>query len=149
MRHRLIRTAFPVALLLQVSVVAGQLSTEDHLADRGFWPTQPAVSRKDFAGPEACASCHANKFASAQLTPMANGAMAAATADVLKSHPHLYFAANRYQYAIDTGQNASRYTVTDGQRTLSFDLTWAFGTARVGQSYLFKSGDQFYEARVT
>jgi hypothetical protein len=24
-----------------------------------------------------------------------------------------------------------------------------FGTARVGQSYLFKSGDQFYEARVT
>jgi hypothetical protein len=39
--------------------------------------------------------------------------------------------------------------VTDGQRTLSYDLTWAFGTARVGQSYLFKNGEQFYEARVT
>ena len=40
--------------------------------------------------------------------------------------------------------------MTDGQRTLSYDLTaWAFGTARVGQSYLFKNGGEFYEARVT
>jgi Cytochrome c554 and c-prime len=149
MRHRIFRTAITVALLLQVSALPGQLSTEDHLADRGFWPRQPATSRKDFAGPEACASCHSNKFASAQLTPMKNGAMMAATAEVLKSHPHLHFVAKQYQYAIDTGQNASRYTVTDGQRSLSYDLTWAFGTARVGQSYLFKDGEHYYEARVT
>ena len=122
MRHRIFRTAITVALLLQVSALPGQLSTEDHLADRGFWPTQPATSRKDFTGPEACASCHSNKFASAQLTPMKNGAMMAATAEILKSHPHLHFVAKQYQYAIDTGQDASRYTVTDGQRSLSYDL---------------------------
>jgi hypothetical protein len=149
MRHRLFRTAIDLALLFEVSASLGQLSTEDHLADRGFWPTQPAASRRDFSGPEACVSCHATKFASAQLTPMASGAKMASTAQVLKSHPHLTFAAKQYQYTIDTGQNLSRYTATDGQRTLSYDLTWAFGTARVGQSYLFKNGDQFYEARVT
>jgi hypothetical protein len=149
MRHRLFRTIIVFGMLLQVSAVLGQLSTQDHLADPGFWPTQSARSRGEFTGPQTCASCHASKFASAQLTPMGSGAMIAATAQVLTSHPHLSFDVTHYHYAIDTGQNGSRYTVTDGQRTLSYDLTWAFGTARVGQSYLFKNGEQFYEARVT
>jgi cytochrome c554/c'-like protein len=136
-------------LLLQAPALLGQLSTEDHLADPGFWPTQGATSRSEFTGPTACASCHLTKFQSAKLTPMGSGAMRAASADILHSHPHLNFSVDRYLYTIDTGANASRYTVTDGSHALSYDLTWAFGTARVGQSYLFKNGDQFYEARVT
>jgi hypothetical protein len=68
MRHRLFRTAIVLGLLLQVFALFGQLSTEDHLADPGFWPTQAAASRKEFTGPQACASCHASKFASAHLT---------------------------------------------------------------------------------
>jgi hypothetical protein len=138
-----------VGLLLQAPVLLGQLSTEDHLADPGFWPTQGGTSRSEFAGPKACASCHLTKFQSAKLTPMESGAMQARSADILHSHPHLNFSVDRYRYTIDTGADASRYTVTDGSNALSYDLTWAFGTARVGQSYLFKNGDQFYEARVT
>jgi hypothetical protein len=149
MHHRLFRTAIVLALLLQIPASLGQLSTEDHLADPGFWPTQAATSRSEFTGPQACASCHASKFASAQLTPMGSGATLAASAQILKSNPHLSFAVKQYQYTIDTGHNASRYTVTDGHRALSYDLAWAFGTARVGQSYLFKNQGQFYEARVT
>jgi hypothetical protein len=149
MRHRLFRTAIVLGLLLQVFALLGQSSTEDHLADPGFWPTQAAASRKKFTGPQACASCHTSKFASAQLTPMGSGAMPARTAQVPKSNAHLNFAAKQYKYSIDTGQSASRYTITDGQHTLAYDLAWAFGTARVGQSYLFKNGEQFYEARVT
>ena len=80
---------------------------------------------------------------------MGAGAMPAGNAAVLHSHPHLTFAVDRYRYTIDTTQNASQYTVTDGEHTLSYDLTWAFGTARVGQSYLFRNDGQFYEARVT
>jgi hypothetical protein len=80
---------------------------------------------------------------------MGRGAIPTATAQILKSHPSLSFAVNQYHYKIDTSQNASLYTVTNGQHVLSYELTWAFGTARVGQSHLFKSGDQFYEARVT
>jgi hypothetical protein len=83
------------------------------------------------------------------MTPMGSGAMAARTAQVLKSHPRLSFAVKQYRYTIDTGLSASRYTVTDGRSALSYDLTWAFGTARIGQSYLFKNGQKFFEARVT
>jgi hypothetical protein len=136
-------------MLVPVSILPAQLSTEDHLGDSGFWPTKEAHSRSDFTGPEACASCHLTKFESAQMTPMGRGAMAASDAHVLQAKPHLEFAVKQYRYAIDTSPGVSRYTVTDGQHSLSFDLKWAFGTARVGQSYLFKNGSQFYEARVT
>ena len=80
---------------------------------------------------------------------MARGAMAASDAAVLQSHTQLDFVVRQYRYTIHTNPGVSRYTVTDGQHSLSFDLRWAFGTARVGQSYLFKNNDQFYEARVT
>lgn len=149
MGQRLSRIAIVLGLLLQVPALLGQLSTEDHLADPGFWPTQSAKSRSEFTGPQTCASCHLTRFQSAQLTPMGAGAMPAASAPILHAHPHLSFSVDRYRYIIDTGPNVSRYTVTDGDRALSYDLTWAFGTARVGQSYLFKNGNQFYEARVT
>jgi hypothetical protein len=64
------------------------------------------------------------------------------------------FKPNQYKYRIQTsstkGTSQSIYSVTDGNHTLSFPLLWAFGTARVGQSYLFKKDDgRFYEARVT
>jgi hypothetical protein len=36
---------------------------------------------------------------------MASGAMTAAAAEVLESHPHLHCAAKKYQYAIDIAQN--------------------------------------------
>jgi hypothetical protein len=98
MRQRLFRTAIVLVLLLQVSALLGQLSTQDHLANLGFWPTQEAKSRSEFAGPQACASCHVDKFASGQLTPMGSGAMPAATAQILKSHPALSFAVNQYHY---------------------------------------------------
>lgn len=149
MRYRLFRTAIVLVLLLQVRALPGQLSTQDHLADPGFWPTRGARSRSEFAGPQACASCHLTKLTSAKLTPMGNGAMRAMSAQILQSHPHLTFDAKQYHYAIDTNQKRIQYTVTDGQHALSYDLTWAFGTARVGQSYLFKNDEQFYEARVT
>lgn len=149
MPRRLFRTAILLCMLLPVSILLAQLSTEDHLADPGFWPTKEAASRREFTGPQACASCHLTKFQSAQTTPMGLGAMAASDAQVLQSHPHLEFAVKQYRYAIDTSPGASRYTVTDGQHSLAYDLTWAFGTARVGQSYLFKNSDRFYEARVT
>ena len=149
MCHRIFRTAIVFGLMLQVPVLPAQLSTQDHLADPSFWPTQEARSRSEFAGPEACASCHLAKFTSAKLTPMGSGAMSTVSAQVLQSHPHLRFDTQQYHYTIDTDKSASRYTVTDGQHALSYNLIWAFGTARVGQSYLFKDSGQFFEARVT
>jgi hypothetical protein len=130
--------------------VRAQLSTEDHLADPGFWPTQPAVSRTDFAGPEACRECHEKKFADQATTEMRRTVFNANASDALHEHPRLAFEVGPYRYLIETDANHSLYTVTNGKETLSSPLLWAFGTPRVGQSYLFKRDDGlFYEARVT
>lgn len=147
--RRIYSIATVLYLLMQVSQLAGQLSTQDHLSEPGFWPTQNAASRDNFKGPSACARCHRAKVASAQATPMGGTAMPAGTSQILHSHPQLSFAAKQFHYRIDTDQTASRYSISDGKRSLSFDLAWAFGIGRVGQSYLFKSAGELYEARVT
>jgi Cytochrome c554 and c-prime len=127
-----------------------QLSTADHLAEPGFWPTQEASSRKDYLGSSACAPCHGAIVASQKATPMGGTALRADDAGILHSHPQMTFDVDKYHYQIKTDGTHSVYTVTDGDRTLTANLLWAFGTGRVGQSYLFKQDDgNFYEARVT
>lgn len=132
------------------SLSLAQLSTDDHLQDPGFWPTQAGVSRSDYTGPEACRECHAEKFADQLKTPMRAAAFAASASDALHAHPKLTFDVGPYHYLIETNDKHSLYAVTDGKVTLSSPLLWAFGPPRVGQSYLFKREDgKFYEARVT
>lgn len=127
-----------------------QLSTADHLADPGFWPTQGGTSREDYVGAQVCASCHATKVATQKTTPMAQTSMHAADAEILRQHPELHFRVGPYRYEIRTHAAQNTYTVTDGTHTQSANLLWAFGNGRVGQSYLFKKADgNFYEARVT
>jgi Cytochrome c554 and c-prime len=77
-------------------------------------------------------------------------AMHAADSDILHALPTLHFAFDKYHYEIKSSTTHNTYSVTDGSRTLTTNLLWAFGTDRVGQSYLFKKDDgKFYEARVT
>jgi Cytochrome c554 and c-prime len=131
-------------------VLHAQLSTEDHLADPGFWPTQTATSRQDFVGPAGCQSCHAAKVASQSANPMGRNLVHAGDNKIFAVHPRLTFTVAQYHYLIESDSTHSLYSVTDGKETLSWPLLWAFGTPRVGQSYLFKKDDgRFYEARVT
>jgi len=128
----------------------GQLSTLDHLAEPGFWPTQPGASHSEYVGTKACASCHAAKVVEQKTTPMAQNAMHADDSEILHEHPDMKFAAGKYRYEIRTDAKHSVYTVTDGDRKASATLLWAFGLGRAAQSYLFKKDDgNFYEARVT
>jgi hypothetical protein len=132
------------------SSLFGQLSTLDHLADPGFWPTQPGTSRTEYLGSDACSLCHAAKVISQKKTPMAQNSMHPADSDILHSHPDMKFAVGPYHYEIKTDAKQSIYTVDDGTHTLTATLLWAFGVGDKGQSYLFKKDDgQFYEARVT
>src|SRR5271166_4135238 len=84
-----------------------QLSTEDHLAEPGFWPTQAGVSRKDYVGPAACAPCHAAKFASQTKTPMARTVAHANSAEILHTHPELSFFVGVYRYLIKSDREHS------------------------------------------
>ena len=139
-----------MALAVQTTAAVAQLSTQDHLEAPGFWPTKSQLSRKDFAGPEACARCHSAKSAAQRETPMARSLMPAATADALHSNPTLTFSVGEFKYRIDTGANQPEYSVTNGNQRISYPLVWAFGTGRAGQSYLFKNAEGgFYEARAS
>ena len=141
---------FLLAVSLHALSSSGQLSTADHLAEPGFWPTQDYPSRSDFAGTDTCARCHGSKVASQKKTPMALAAISSSLSDILHAHPLMGFGPAKYQYRIETGASQSRYSVSAGSESLSFPLLWAFGTGRVGQSYLFKKENaDFFEARVT
>jgi hypothetical protein len=145
----------PLGILLLIVLflppgLAAQLSTEDHLADPGFWPTSTASSRQDFIGPAGCQGCHAAEVASQATNAMARNLVHAGDSTALLSHPRLTFKVGDYRYLIESRPGHSLYSVTDGKVSLSSPLLWAFGTPRVGQSYLFKKDDgHFYEARVT
>jgi len=142
--------ALAAALLAAAQLAPAQLSTADHLADPGFWPTRDGASRDDYVGSEVCGSCHAAKAASQKTTGMAQSLHPAADSEILRTHPHMSFQVRNYHYQIETSPTGSTYRVTDGTDTLAASLLWAFGTGKVGQSYLFKKENgNFYEARVT
>ncbi|MFZ0806431.1 MAG: hypothetical protein WAN03_09625, partial [Candidatus Sulfotelmatobacter sp.] len=133
--RRVVRCALSFVFCSQFALsLFAQLSTQDHLTEPGFWPTQPAAARSEYVGSGACASCHAAKLASQRQTPMGENSMHAADSDILHSHPELKFANGPYRYEIKTDARHSVYTVTDGTHTLAADLLWAFGTGRAAQS---------------
>src|SRR5271156_4128633 len=151
-RLRLSRQGLFILFVLTAAApwLRAQLSTEDHLADPGFWPTQAGPARNDYVGPAGCAPCHSAKAASQPRTPMARTVSYAADAEILYTHRNLTFTVGVYRYLIKSDGQHSLYSVSNGTETLSSPLLWAFGTPRVGQSYLFKREDgHFYEARVT
>jgi hypothetical protein len=80
---------------------------------------------------------------------MARTLMHADDAGVLHSHRQLNFQNGRYVYKIHMSGGKAELSVTDGTRTLTALLLWAFGTGEVGQSYLFQKNGNYFESRVT
>lgn len=140
----------PILLLLGLPhLLFAQLSTAEHLAKPGFWPTKVNRSSEEFVGSAVCAKCHAHIASVQETTPMAQSLTKASNSGVLRSHSSLEFESGQYEYEIATAGSESTYTVTDGTRTISAALIWAFGDGQVGQSYLFQNGGQWYEARAS
>ncbi len=151
---RVIRTAITLVLLFLAAPGAyvfarAQLSTDDHLAEPGWWPRRTPDALNEFTGSSGCAKCHAKKAATQETTPMAGTLIPAADAEVLHAHAELVFRNGKYVYKIKMNGGKPELTVTDGERTLSEPLLWAFGTGKVGQSYLFQRDGNYFESRVT
>lgn len=151
---RLVRivTGFVLAaFFLAIDTVPGraQLSTDDHLAEPGWWPRRKPADLKEFAGNTACARCHSRITTSQETTPMARTLMRAPDADVLRSHSDMSFRNGKYLYQVKPNDGATQLIVTDGERTITADLVWAFGTGKLGQSYLFQQNGAYRESRVT
>jgi hypothetical protein len=126
-----------------------QLSTAEHIAKPGYWPTKVNRSTEEFVGSPVCAKCHTQIAKMQETTRMAQTLASASASESLRSHPWMTFRSGRYVYEIRTSDAGSMYTLTDGDRTLSAPLVWAFGDGQVGQSYLFERAGRWFEARTS
>src|SRR5215469_18860492 len=108
--------------------VRAQLSTDDHLAEPGWWPRRKPADLKEFAGNAACAKCHSRIATSQKTTAMARTLMRASDADVLPYHSDVAFRNGKWLYQIKRNGAATQFTVTDGERNIAEDLVWAFGS---------------------
>ena len=127
---------FLLAVSLCVPAALAQLSTEDHLAEPGFWPTQDIFFARQLCGIRRLRALSWRQSRHAEGDPygtrrdvrFALGHSACPSVD--ESLPR----AN-----ISIGSRAERVRAATrsvtGNQTLSFPLLWAFGTGRVGQSY--------------
>jgi hypothetical protein len=72
-----------------------------------------------------------------------------ATSEILRANPALNFSSGPYTYKITRRGNQSIYSVTDGNRTISAPILYAFGQGKAGQTYIFELNGSFQESRVS
>jgi len=80
---------------------------------------------------------------------MAHALQPAAESQILEDHTVLRFAGAGYTYAIRREGETVRYSVEGGNKTFSTVIPWAFGLGSAGQTYVYKNGGAWYEARVS
>ena len=128
---------------------AAQTATAERLESPAWWPTKRGGVRQDYVGAAACAGCHQSQVTSQQRSSMARTGDRAVDSGILSMRPSLSFAADRFLYTLIRKGNQILYTVTDGERSLSAPLAWAFGAGKVGQSFLFERDGRVHESRVS
>lgn len=126
-----------------------QMATADRVQAPGWWPTKGTRPRNDYLGPTACAECHAWHAGGQSTTSMARTATRAAGSEVLSARRQLSLRLGPCSYRIETDDERSVYSVSDGTRSLSAPLAWAFGVGRVGQTFLFEREGRFQESHVS
>lgn len=131
------------------ATIADQLSTAERVKKQGWWPTKGSPPRKEYAGAEACRSCHSEIAGTQKLTHMAQTAMPATQSGLLQDNAAIDYTQGPYQYHISKVGPDEVYTVADGSQKILATLTWAFGTGNNGQSYLLDHNGSLYEARLS
>lgn len=125
------------------------MATEERLEVPGWWPTKQSASLEDFVGTKECARCHAKIVATQIETPMARAASMPEDSTALREHERLSYQAGPYTFTISKDQAARTYTVSDGAKSISEPLGWAFGVGNKGQTYVLQRNGAFYEGRMS
>ncbi|HXZ32139.1 MAG TPA: multiheme c-type cytochrome [Terriglobales bacterium] len=125
------------------------MATADRVQGSGWWPTKGTAAREDYVGPDACAQCHRAKVNGARKTPMAHASMPVADSEALRSHNRLETQIGPFHYQIVSTAQGVEYSVTDGTKSASVPLTWAFGMGEVGQTYVYEQSGRWYESRLS
>ncbi len=110
--------------------------------------TGPPAGAK-YVGEKVCAECHVQEAKNFLKTPMAQAGQLAANAEVLQVYPLLKLKMGPFRYLIVRKGNQSIYSVTDGKKTISAPILWAFGKDVGGQTYILRHGGAYYQSRVS
>jgi hypothetical protein len=127
---------FLLAVSLHAPSALCQLSTEDHLAEPGFWPTQDSPSR-DNTG-DACARCHQGRLP--RRKPLARAAMSLPFPTFCITSSDDPLAQTEYKYQIEGGE-PGRYSVRESELTVA--ALWGVWTGRVAVTCSRKQGRFF------
>jgi hypothetical protein len=127
----------------------GSLTTQERMYSPGWWPTKGDSSAKDYAGQAACVKCHGDISTLQNTTPMYHAGALAMRSPILEQHPSLRFREGDYTYSLEKTQSGVLYSVSDGVKSESSLVAWAFGNGEIGQTYLLKKNDRYVESRLS
>ena len=80
---------------------------------------------------------------------MAHASMAVADSEILRSHDRLETQIGPYHYEIVRTPEGSAYSASDGAKSVSVPLAWAFGIGEVGQTYVYEQDGKWYESHLS
>jgi hypothetical protein len=78
---------------------------------------------------------------------MANACVRAADSKTLQAHERLSVRFGPYTYEMVRNAGESLYLVSDGARSISAALGWAFGGGEAGETYIFERAGTLYESQ--
>src|SRR4051794_29539702 len=87
----------------------------------------PGAAAAESRAVRECAACHPAQAKFHPQTSMAHAMELVAECAILKEHPLLTFKEGPYSYRIERKAEASIYSVSDGQQTVTAPVVWAFG----------------------
>jgi Cytochrome c554 and c-prime len=94
-----------------------------------------------------CATCHSAEAALQPLTGMGRALGTPDTDPGLRTHPKLTVQKGPFSYTVETREDKSIYSVTDGTRTISVPVRWQFGAGN--HTWLLERDGHLYESIVS
>src|ERR1022692_114311 len=121
-----------------------QLSTQERLQQPGWWPRQSAPARSEYTGPVACAQCHSDLSRTQRDSAMARTSSTAGKSFALTSSDQKKFDVGPFQYQLQRSEDTFTYRLSSGTQSITEPLGWAFGTEKIGQSYVFEKNNALH-----
>ncbi len=145
----LVASALGLAVIGEANTSADQpQTTQEHLRSATWWPTKQLPDQSVYAGSASCAKCHADLYNSQQQSQMAHTLKHAGQGAVTPAELHASYQLGDFHYTLSPGKSGLLMHVADAHGARAdAGMQWVFGSGDVGQSFLWKQGDDFRESR--
>jgi hypothetical protein len=138
-----------MAHAMEPAVDSISMTTPDHTANPGWWPTKGDALRSQYVGTEICSGCHGSIALLQHTTPMFHASARATDAQILKEQPLLTFHESRFTYSLRWNAAGPTFAVTDGVQESTSPVVWAVGNGEYGQTYILEKNGTYIESRLS